>query len=150
MKKAINVAAQTITFSFEGFHTRSGEPGHEIINDNPELAPITLAMADVSPANATYAMLHGFGARIGDNAALSRKQKDGSVIKITETMRREEILKMVSHYASGSAEWELGRTAQIDPRAVKLAEAKGITIAEASAILAKIEMDALTAAMAAE
>ncbi len=131
MKKVIDAAAQTVTFTFDD-----------------GLAPISLAMSDVSPVNATYAMLHGFGARIGDNAAISRKQKDGSVIKVTEQMRREEIAKMVAHYASGTNEWDMGRQTPIDPRAVKLAEAKGISIEEAKQRLAKIEFDALAAEMA--
>lgn len=133
MKKSINVVNQSLTFTFD-----------------EGLEPITLAMSAVSPANATYAMLHGFGARIGDNAAISRKQKDGSVIRVTEAMRRDEIAKMVAHYASGTADWELGRTTPIDPRATALATERNIPYAEAQAILAKIEIDAVAAFFAAE
>lgn len=130
MKREIK-AANSIVFTFDG-----------------GLEPITFDALKAATLMRDRAEMHGWSARIGDCAALSRKQKDGTVITITEQMRRDEIERAVKHYESGSAEWELGRTAPIDPRAVKLAEAKGITIGEASAILAKIEMDALNAAMA--
>lgn len=131
MKRKLDVVAQTVVFTFDG-----------------DLPSITLSMSKVSPSNATYAMLHGFSARIGDTAALSRKDKDGSTRTITEADRRAEIERAVAHYESGSAEWELGKVAARDPRATKLAEAKGISYDEARAILAKIELDALEAALA--
>lgn len=112
------------------------------------LAPITFDATKASDKCANHAEMHGWNARIGDGAALSRKQKDGSVVDITEQMRRDEVSRLVAHYESGTAEWELGRKEFIDPRAVKLAEAKGISVDEAKQILAKIEMDALAAAMA--
>ena len=85
MKKSINAVAQSLTFTFDG------------------LDPITLAMAQVSSANATYAMLHGFAARIGDNAAIQKSADNGFVV--TEAMRRAAVLELVNHYASGSADW---------------------------------------------
>lgn len=77
------------------------------------------------------AMMHGFEQRIRDNAALSRKQKDGSVITITEQMRRDAVEEMVAHlHANGT--WEMGRTAPIDPRVAKyLAMKPGATREEA-------------------
>lgn len=132
MKRESNETSGTIKFSFDG------------------LEPIIFTVAKASPSNEQRAMYHGWMARIGDCAALSRKQKDGSVRNITEADRRAEVERAVAHYESGSGEWELGRTTQIDPRAQKLAEAKGISIGEAGAILARIEMEALEAAMAQE
>ncbi len=130
MKRKIN--GSTSAFTFDG-----------------GLAAITFDATKAGQSTRAYAEMHGWNARIGDGAALSRKQTDGTVIDITEQMRRDEIQRLVSHYESGSAEWELGRTPFVDPRAVKLAEAKGISIDAAKQILAKIEMDALTAAMSA-
>lgn len=128
MKRKIN--GGKIVFSFDG------------------LESLTFDSSKASTTCKEFAHMHGWSARIGDGAALSRKQKDGSVITITEQMRRDEIARLVDHYESGTAEWELGRKEFIDPRAVKLAEAKGISLIEAKQILAKIEMDALNAAMA--
>jgi len=121
MKKVINAVAQTVTFTFDGFDS------------------ITLAMKDVSPANATYAMLHGFSARIGDNAAYARKQPDGSVIVVTEEMRRNAVKELVDHYESGTEKWEIkgtGRAPAQNPVIAGIATKRGITYAEAEAFLA--------------
>lgn len=128
MKRKL-MTATTIAFGFDG------------------LDDVSLDMSKVSESNKLHAMLMGLQDRMKDVAALSRKQPDGSVIDITEKMRRDEMVRIRDHFESGSTEWQMGRTTPIDPRAVKLAEAKGISIEEAKLILAKIEMDALTAAM---
>lgn len=93
---------------------------------------------DVAKASATvrdHAMMHGFLARIGDNAALSRKQKDGSVVVITEAMRREAVAELVGHYESGTESWETRtvRVAVQNPRIVAIAQKRGCTYAEAEA-----------------
>ena len=80
MKKVINAQAQTVTFTFEG-----------------ELAPIVLAMSQVSPANAAYAMLHGFAARVGDNAAIKKSAENNYTV--TEAMRREAVAELVAEHA---------------------------------------------------
>ncbi len=119
MKKQIDAVAQTVTFSFdEGLDT------------------ITLSMRKVSPAVATYAMLHGFAARVGDNAAIAKKQADGSVITVTEEMRRNAVKELVDHYESGSAEWNTGRkAAALNPAILALAEKLGKSYAEAQAYI---------------
>ncbi len=89
MKKTINATAQTVTFTFEG-----------------GLDPVTLCMNEVSTANATYAMLHGFAARIGDNAAIAKSAENN--FTVTEAMRRAEVEKMVAFYANGAnVEWNM-------------------------------------------
>lgn len=112
MKRKLDVVAQSIQFTFDG-----------------GLEPVSIHMSKVSPACATYAMLHGFSARIGDSAALSRKQKDGSIITITEQMRRDEIVRMVEHYESGTAEWEMGRTPSQNPLILAMAQSAGVDYA---------------------
>ena len=110
MKKVINTAGQSVTFTFEG------------------LAPVTLSMADVTPANATYAMLHGFAARIGDNAAIQKSAENN--FTVTETMRREAVLELVTHYTSGSTDWNLKtseRKAPQNPLWLRLAQARGVS-----------------------
>lgn len=117
MKKVINAVAQTVTFTFDG-----------------ELTPITLAMSEVSPANATYAMLHGFAARIGDNAAIQKSAENG--YKVTETMRRDAVMELVNHYRSGSADWSPKTKAKgpaYNPHIQAIAEKKGCSYDEAAA-----------------
>lgn len=127
--KRKTLTAELIAFSFDG------------------LEDVTLDPRKCSASVNEYARLMGLQDRMKDSAALSRKQKDGSVIAITEKMRRDEMVRVRDHLETGGA-WEMGRKEFIDPRAVKLAEAKGISVDEAKQILAKIEMDALAAAMA--
>lgn len=119
MKKTINTTAQTVTFSFEG-----------------GLAPITLAMKDVSPANATYAMLHGFAARVGDAAAISKTAENN--FTVTEAMRRDEISAMVDFYTTpGNDQWNMKvatpKAAPIKPAIQAIATKLGKTYAEAMA-----------------
>ncbi len=129
MKKVINTIAQSVTFSFDG-----------------NLAPVVLRMDQVSPANATYAMLHGFAARIGDNAAIQKSAENG--YKVTEDMRREAVLELVNHYASGTTEWNVkakAKSAPMNPHILAIAQKRGCTYEEAMAwFSAKLqaEMDA--------
>ena len=131
MERKHDVVAGTVTFSFDD-----------------GLEPVVFHAERASAANRAYAPLFGFGSRIQDGAALSKKQKDGTVIKITESMRRDEIIRLVDHFESGSTDWNAGRTPSVDPRATALAAKRGITYAEALAVLRKIEQEALEAAMA--
>ena len=117
MKKAIDAVAQTVTFTFED-----------------GLAPIVLAMSQVNPTNATYAMLHGFAARIGDNAAIQKSAENG--FRVTETMRREAVAELVDHYASGSADWSpkaKAKAEKLNPHIMAIAHKRNCTYAEAQA-----------------
>jgi hypothetical protein len=121
MKKEMNVTAGTVTFTFEG------------------LAPIIFEAAKASPEMEAHALLHGWMARIGDSAAISRKQKDGTVITVTEEMRRAEIEAMVKHYESGTTQWEMRsgvRAPAQNPTILAIAAKRGCTYAEAEAFLA--------------
>lgn len=119
MKKTINTLAQSVTFTFEG------------------LEPVTLAMKDVSPANATYAMLHGFAARIGDNAAIAKSAENN--FTVTEAMRRAEVEKMVEFYAdSANVDWNMRvaaapKAAPLNPAILTLAQKLGKSYEEAMA-----------------
>lgn len=117
MKKVIDAVAQTVTFTFDG-----------------GLAPIVLAMSQVHPDNATYAMLHGFAARIGDNAAIQKSAENNYTV--TEAMRREAVAELVDHYASGSADWSPKARAKketFNPHIQAIANKRGCTYAEAQA-----------------
>lgn len=116
MKKTISINAQSVTFSFDGF------------------AAVTLAMADVTPENARYAMLHGFAARIGDNAAIQKSVENN--FTVTEFMRREAVLELVQHYTSGSVEWNTKvaeRKPAQNPTILAIAAKMGLTYTEAEA-----------------
>lgn len=113
MKKAIDAVQGTVTFTFD-----------------EGLAPIVLDVEKMSDATRTHGLLHGMAARIGDGAALSRKQKDGSIITITEAMRRAEVEALVNHYASGTEQWELraaSRPAPQNPTWLALAAKRGVS-----------------------
>jgi len=117
MKKVINAVAQTVTFTFEG-----------------GLESIVLAMAQVNPANATYAMLHGFAARVGDNAAIQKSAENNYTV--TEAMRREAVQELVDHYASGSADWSPKAKAKVEklnPHIFAIAQKRNCTYEEAQA-----------------
>jgi len=116
MKKTINAAAQSVTFTFDG------------------LEPVTLNMRDVSPANATYAMLHGFAARIGDNAAIAKSAENN--FTVTEAMRRAEVEAMVNFYAdSANVDWNVktkaAPKAAFNPAIAAIAAKLGKTYEEA-------------------
>jgi hypothetical protein len=130
MKKTINTLAQTVTFTFDGHLDKEGA----VVN--PALAPVTLAMKDVSPANATYAMLHGFAARIGDNAAIVKSAENGYVV--TEAMRRAEVEKMTNFYAdAANVDWNMRvaapKAAPLNPAIMAIAAKLGKSYEEAMA-----------------
>ena len=117
MKKVIDTVAQTVTFTFED-----------------GLAPIVLSMWQVNPANATYAMLHGFAARVGDNAAIQKSAENG--FRVTEAMRREAVAELVEHYSSGSADWSpkvRAKKETFNPHIMAIAQKRGCTYEEAQA-----------------
>lgn len=88
-----------------------------------------------TPSLRAYAEMHGWEQRLGDAAALSRKQKDGAVITITEAMRRSEIVALGDYYMNGACVWNVGRTNAESPTIRAIATAKGITYAEADALV---------------
>jgi len=132
MKKVLNVIDQTVTFTF-----------------GDDLAPVVLAMKDVSPANATYAMLHGFGARIGDNAAIAKSPENN--FTVTEAMRRVEIASLVEFYANtDNPDWEQRKSTgprkpALNPTWVKMAELSGRTYETIAAEMAERDIAELMA-----
>ena len=117
MKKTINESARTITWTFDG-----------------ELAPVTFTAGKASTECQDYAILHGFAARIGDNAAISKSKENGFVV--TEAMRRDAIIEMATHYESGATEWNIKATVRKpaqDLKVVAIAAALNITYEEAMA-----------------
>lgn len=117
--------------------------GTKIIFSFDNLAEIVFDAARASDVCANRAEMHGWSARIGDGAALSRKQKDGSIITISEQMRRDEISRLVEHYETGTNEWELGRVTAKNPQIAAAAEKAGMTYEEAAQKLGQAEVDKL-------
>ena len=116
MKKAIVAATGCVEFTFEG------------------LDPVVFDTSVVSEANRRYAMLHGFAARIGDNAAIQKSDENG--FKVTEAMRREAVLELLEHYRSGSADWSPkanAKTEKLNPHIAAIAQKRNCTYEEAQA-----------------
>jgi hypothetical protein len=100
MKKIINATARTVTFTFDGWKAKDGE----VLDAT--LAPVTLSVDSASEANQTYAMLHGFAARVGDNAAIAKTEENG--FRVTEGMRRAEVEAMIKFYENAAnADWNM-------------------------------------------
>lgn len=116
VKKVINAAAKSITFSFDG------------------LPAVTLSMHDVTGQNRDYAELHGFAARIGDAAALTKSAENNFIV--TEAARRQAVVEMVEHYTSGSTDWNTRvseRRPVQNPTILAIASKLGISYTEAEA-----------------
>ena len=113
MKKVLGTNAVTFTF-------------------DDGLASVTLDVMEVSIENRNHAMLHGFAARIGDNAAIAKSAENDW--KVTEEMRRNEILALVAHYASGTTEWNVRASAKAPKQCatmLAIGAKRGCTYAEA-------------------
>lgn len=116
MKKTINTIDQSVTFTFEG------------------LDAVTINASEVHDANRTYAMLHGLAARIGDNAAITKSVENN--FTVTEAMRREAVMELVTHYAGGSEDWNVKAKAaskKQNPFMAQIAAKRGCTYDEAEA-----------------
>lgn len=105
------------------------------------LAPVVFDATRAHADNRAYAEMHGWQQRIGDAAAIPREQPDGTVITVTEAMRREAILELVNHYESGAARWALReagapKAAKQSPVILALAAKRGCTYEEAEAYIA--------------
>lgn len=127
MKKAYQASTNTINFVFDG-----------------GLGPVTLAMDALAPAVREYAAVHGMLQRLGDAAAISKKDAPGGVV--TEEMRREAVLELAAHYEGGGA-WETGvRRGPVEIPAIRaIAEQRGITYAQAAGDVLAAGLAQLTA-----
>jgi hypothetical protein len=129
MKKLID--GTKIVFSFEGCE--------QVIFDATK----------ASEQNRAYAIMHGFQARIGDNAAIQKSAENGYVI--TESIRREAVLELVTHYEDpAQTNWNLRaagpRVTKLNAHVVKYAEAAGLTYEQAMEKIAQKAIDDLMAA----
>lgn len=93
------------------------------------LAPVVFDAAKAGATNRAYAEMHGWQARIGDNAAIARKAADGSIITVTEQMRREAVAELVEFYHAGGEVWETRATRKAvqNPTWLALAAKRGVS-----------------------
>ena len=107
MKKKLNEATRTITFTFAG------------------LDDLEFHFDSMHHANKEYAALHGMLQRLGDCAASCK----------TEEERRAAVLALRDHYESGSPEWNTRAPATPKENATirAIADKMGISYTEAEA-----------------
>lgn len=120
MKKIIDTTARTITFTFED-----------------GLEPVVFHPDNAGQQAREYATLHGFSARIGDNAAIAKSE--ANAFRVTEDMRRGAVLELVNHYNAGGA-WEVARAAKApaqNPVIAAIAAKLGVTYEAAQAKVAE-------------
>ena len=99
------------------------------------LPSLTLDTSVVSPTCHARAEMHGWSSKLGDAAAIPRKDaKTGAVITVTEEMRYNAVKAMVDHFAGGG-EWAAAKATAEQPAIRALATKKGITYAEALALV---------------
>lgn len=115
MKKVINEAAATVTFTFTG------------------LDPVVMHVDKLSDANRQYAVLHGMAARIGDNAAITKSAENN--FTVTEAMRRAEVVAMTQFYEdAGNDCWDMrvAKRPVFNPSIQAIAEKRGTSYEEAA------------------
>ena len=91
----------------------------------------------LSEANRAYVVPFGMSHRLGDNAAINRKDVPGGIV--TEKMRRAAVAELGDFYATGTAEWDMrgGTRAPTQNAAIlALAAALGKTYGETEAFIA--------------
>jgi hypothetical protein len=100
---------------------------------------LTFDCTKMSEANRAYAIPFGMCHRLGDMAALSRKQSDGTIVTITEAMRRASIEEGCKHYESGTLNWDMHtvRVPVQNPVIQQIADKLGITYEAAQAKIAE-------------
>lgn len=129
MKKAIK--GSTITFTF-------GEG----------VEPVTFTANKVQRNLRDYAEMHGWAAKIGDNAAISTKRAEGDYRPVTEAERRAAILETVEYFEGGATTWNrtkrAARAPAVTPAITALATALGMTYAQAEAHIANMALEAMT------
>lgn len=130
MKIQTDNATGVITFTFD--------------DDTPDT---TFNVDDVHFDLCIHAMMFGFTNRIKDTAAISRKQSDGTIINVTEDMRRAKIVEMIDHLESGGTDWNIkgtGRKPAQNTAILALATKLDKTYEEAEAYIANLAIEELS------
>jgi hypothetical protein len=117
MKCKANLEAGTLEFTFEG-----------------GLEPVRFDSGKVAECLRERAEMHGFEQRIRDNAAIAKSEKNNYTV--TEQMRRDAVLEMVTHLEAGGTEWNLKagtRAPAQNPVFLRIAAKFGISYDQAMA-----------------
>lgn len=126
------IAGGTITYTFEG------------------LEPLVFNTTLVSGTVWSMAAVDRLHNRCKDMAAIERQQRDGTVITVTERMRRDAVKAGIDHYESGTVEWNLKggtRPAPQNAAILAIAAKMGKTYEETEAFLANADIQAMMAGM---
>ena len=119
--------------------TQRGRKIDFLFDDAPE-SILTFDADLVNVAQHDNAEMHGWIQRLRDNAAIARKQKDGTIITVTEAMRKAAVKELIDHYHGGSADWNL-KTSERKPvqnaTILAIATKRGITYEQAEAYIAE-------------
>ena len=101
----------------------------------------------MSGANRAHAIPFAMSHRLGDSAAIARKQPDGSVVVITEQMRRANVAELGDWLQTGTDQWDM-RTVRApvqNPVWAAMAEKRGVGYDVIAAEHAQADLDALAA-----
>lgn len=116
MKKVI--VGQVVRFTFE-----DGVAPYEL--------DCTKLTAPIKEHAVPFAMAH----RLGDNAAIARKDpKTGAIVNVTEAMRRDAVAEIGDYLAGGATDWNMKQSVRVpavNQAVVKMAARLGITYEEA-------------------
>ena len=109
------------------------------------VAPLEFDVNSMSAENMDYAIPFGMCHRLGDMAAIPRK--DGLIV--TEQMRHDAIKAGMAHYADvNQKEWNMKggtRPAPQNPAIAKLAAAKGMSYEQAQEYVANLALQEMSA-----
>jgi len=111
--------------------------GNKIVFTFTGLEPIVFNANLAHDDTRAHAMMHGFAARIGDNAAIQKTELNNYTV--TEQMRRDAVSELVHHYESNSPNWNVraaGAAPKQNPVIAAIAAKRNITYAEAEKFLA--------------
>ena len=121
--------------------TTDNATGQIVFSFDGATAPVSF---DVNKAHfdlCIHAMMKAFENRIKDTAAIPRKQNDGTIITVTEDMRRAKVVEMIDHIESGTDQWNLKssgtRTPPKNPTILAIAAKLGVSYEQAEAKLAE-------------
>ena len=115
MKKLIDTAARTVTYTFDG-----------------ELAPIVFHADKAPMASRNTAEMMAWANKHGDCAAISKLPENN--FTVTEAMRHAEVLRSVNHH-EGGGEWTMraAKVATFNPHIQAIAEKRNCSYGEAQA-----------------
>ena len=128
MKKAMS--GNILTFTFDG-----GLPA--VICDTTK----------VSAEIKHYAMLDRIMSSIGDTAAIPKLQPNGTVIMVTEAMRRAKVAERAAYLESGTTAWTVraAKASVQNPIWLAMATKRGVSYDVVAAEHAQADLDALAA-----